>query len=138
MTEEKKQSLQLISRLLCDIYNTLYDTKEVSFLLQDEHLDKIDSIVKTVEGTWFGFTHYPTEKDKAAAYFCFIIKDHPVIDGNKRLSVLWLDVYCTALNLKINIPKSLSLDQLDVTVENEKTMSMEELVGIVKLILFDL
>ena len=136
MTEEKKQSLQSTSRLLCEAYNKLYASGEVSFPLHDEHADKIDTIVKNIEGTWFGFSQYPTAKDKAAAFFCFIIKDHPVTDGNKRLSVLWLEIYCEVLNLKIN-PHNITLDELAVSVENDKTMTIKELTTIVSIIIFE-
>lgn len=138
MTEEKKQSLQSTSRLLCEAYNTLLQNGEVSFEIQDEHADKLDTIVKTIEGTWFGFSHYPTIQDRAAAYMCFIIKDHPMTDGNKRLSVLFLEIYCKTNNLTIDIPKTLTLDQLAVSIENEKTMTIKNLSNLVKIILFEI
>jgi prophage maintenance system killer protein len=120
---------------LCEAYNKLYENGEISFPLQDEHADKIDTIVKTIEGTWFGFSQYPTDKDKAAAFFCFIIKDHPVTDGNKRLSVLWLEIYCKALNLTMH-PK-ITLDELAVSVENDKDITIKELSTIVSIIIFE-
>jgi death on curing protein len=136
MTEEKKQSLHSTSILLCEAYNNLYENREVAFPLHDEHIDKIDSLVKTIEGTWFGVSNYPTHKDKAAAFFCFIIKDHPVTDGNKRLSVLWLSVYCKALNIAINLPENITLDEIAVSIEKEKEMSMKSLTNLVRIILF--
>jgi len=40
MTEERKKSLHPISKILCKIYNTLYEKKEVYFELQDENINK--------------------------------------------------------------------------------------------------
>lgn len=37
MTEEKRQSLQQISKILCRAYNLLLEKKEVVFELQDVH-----------------------------------------------------------------------------------------------------
>jgi prophage maintenance system killer protein len=71
---------------------------------------------------------------RAAAYFCLIIKDHVVTDGNKRLATLWLQIYTQALELSIR--SQMGLDVLAVSVENEKTMTLEELVQAVKFILF--
>lgn len=138
MTEEKKQSLQSTSKLLCEAYNQLVEKKEVSFGIEDEQADKLDTIVKTIEGSYFGISNYPTKEDKAAGYFCFIIKDHPMIDGNKRLAVLWLEIYCDTCNLTIDLPKNMTLDQLAVSVENEKGMSIKNLVSLVKIILFEI
>ena|SRR3989344_924918 len=136
MTEEKKQSLHPISRILCAAYNVLHKKGEVYFELQDEHADKIDSVVKTIEGTWFGVAHFNTLEKKAAGYFCFIIKDHPVVDGNKRLALLWLEIFCDAMNLKINLPSDMTLDKLAVSVEQTKDLTMENLCEIVRIILF--
>ncbi len=136
MTEEKKQSLQPISRNLCEVYNLLYARGEVVFPLQDIHADSLETIVKTVEGIWFGINRFPTPESKASAYFCLIIKDHPVVDGNKRLAVMWLEIYCKILNLKIVLPKGLTLDVLAVTVEQLKDVNNDQLFGLVKKVLF--
>lgn len=69
MTEEKRQSLHPISRTLCEAYNVLFQKKETFFVLQDEHADKLDIIVKTIYGTWFGFTRFPTPEDQAVGFF---------------------------------------------------------------------
>ncbi len=136
MTEEKKKSLHPISRILCTVYNDLYENKEVFFVLQDIQADNIDTIVKTVEGTWFGVTRFTTPEEQATAYFCLIIKDHPLVDGNKRLAVLWLEIYCKTFSLPIVLPKDMTLDVLAVTVEKTKDMDNDSLFGLVRIILF--
>src|SRR3989344_8591810 len=133
MTEEKKQSLHPISRILCAAYNVLHKKGEVYFELQDEHADKIDSVVKTIEGTWFGVAHFDTLEKKATGYFCFIIKDHPLVDGNKRLAVLWLQIYCDVMNLKIRLPQEMTLDKLVVSVEQVDNIKMEELCDLTRI-----
>ncbi|MDQ5950006.1 MAG: Fido protein [Patescibacteria group bacterium] len=135
MTEEKKKLLHEISSLLCQAYNELIENNQVSFPLYDEQVFKIDTVVKTVYASYFGFVPYPTEKDRAAAFFCLIIKDHVVTDGNKRLATMWLEIYCNTFSLKIS--NSMPLDQLAVSVEAEKDLSLQDLVQSVKVILFD-
>lgn len=135
MTEEKKQLLHPISERLCKTYNSLYEKREVFFELRDEQIDKLDTIVKTVYGTWFEVNRFPTNEDKAAAFFCLIIKDHPVTDGNKRLAVLWLEIFCEANQLKMDLSK-IPLDVLAVSVEQTKQMDNDQLFGLVKKILF--
>ncbi len=50
MTEEKKQSLQEISRILCEVYNVLFLEKQVSN--GKPHTDmSLDRLAVTVEAT---------------------------------------------------------------------------------------
>ena len=134
MTEEKKKLLHPTSEVLVEAYKTLQSKNEVSFPIHDEQVFKLDSIVKTVNAEYFGFVRFPTNEDKASAYFCFIIKDHPVTDGNKRLAVLWLDIFCQISGIKIS--EHVKLDELAVGVEQEKGIEMGLLVKLVKIILF--
>lgn len=136
MTEEKKQSLQEISKKLCEAYNTLYLNHEVSFELGDVHADNLDRIVKTIEGTWFGFSHFNSYEKKATGYFCYIIRNHPVLDGNKRLAVLWLQGYCDEHNLKLGLPNGMNLDDLAVSVVEAKELDNETTLFLVRSILF--
>ena len=135
MTEEKKKLLHEISSLLCQAYNELIENNQVSFPLYDEQVFKIDTVVKTVYASYFGFVPYPTEKDRAAAFFCLIIKDHVVTDGNKSLATIWLEIYCNSFSLKIK--DGVLIDQLAVSVEAEKDLSLQKLVQVVKTVLFE-
>lgn len=134
MTEEKKKLLHEVSSLLCQAYNVLIENGHVSFPLHDEQIHKIDTVVKTVYADYFGHISYPTEKDRASAFFCLIIKDHVVTDGNKRLATMWLEIYCNTFSLKIS--NLIPLDELAVSVEAEKELTLQELVQTVKFILF--
>jgi prophage maintenance system killer protein len=134
MTEEKNTSLHPISELLCELYQTLVSKGEVAFPLYEGQIRKLDSVVKTVHASYYGLERYPTPQDKAAAYFTFIIKDHAVTDGNKRLAVLFLGLYCFSVDLKITLPNDTTIDQLAVSVE--KSGEAHLLVPDVKRILF--
>ncbi len=134
MTEERRKLFHPTSEILVNVYNLLLERKEISFPIHEEQIFALDSIAKTVNAEYFGFVRFPTNEDKAAAYFCFIIKNHPVTDGNKRLAVLWLDIFCNSVELKIN--NTVKLDELAVGVEQEKSIEMEKLIQIVKITLF--
>jgi prophage maintenance system killer protein len=134
MTEERKQSLHEISILLCEAYKELLYQGEVAFELGDEHVNKVDSIVKTIYSKYFGVQRFQTLEDKAAAFFCYIIKGHVFPDGNKGMATLWLEIYLNANNLKIaNVP----LDVLAVSIEKTNNDTLYETTQIVKEILFD-
>lgn len=110
MTEEKRKLLHPISEALARVYNQLYEIKEVKFPLYDSHLENVDTVVKNVEAHYYGRELYPTPQDKVAACFCFIIKDHPFTDGNKRMAVIWLDILRNVYGLTIRLLKSMTLD----------------------------
>lgn len=134
MTEEKRKSLHPDSKHLVRAYNILQDKGEVTFPVFDEQIFNLDVIAKTVNAKYFGIVRFPTPEHQASAYFCFIIKDHPMTDGNKRLAVLWLEIFSGALNIRIN--ENVKLDVIAVAVEQEKTMQMDNIINTVKNILF--
>lgn len=134
MTEEKKKLLHPDSVHLVRAYSILQKNKEVAFAVFDEQIFNLDTIAKTVHANYFGIVRFPTIEDEAIAYFCFIIKDHPMTDGNKRLAVLWLEIYVGAF--KLEIAKEVKLDVLAVAVEQEKNLTMEVMITIVKSIVF--
>lgn len=107
-----------ISRTLCQAYNFLNKNGNISFPLTQEQGNHLDSIVKTVIGEWYGHIRFPPHQIRASAFFCYIIKDHPVIDGNKRLAVLWLQIYCDENNLKIS--NLALLDEIAIAIEQSK------------------
>lgn len=109
--------LHPISELLCAAYSALLQKGEVTFPLHDEQRKNIDSVVKTVLAAYYGAPRYPSPEAQAAAYFYFLIKNHPLTDGNKRLAVLWLDVFCAANGIEIKLPDGVTLDQFAVAVE---------------------
>ena len=57
-----------------------------------ERDDTLGSILLNIEQTWDGRPLYPTIESRAAHLLYFVIKDHPLADGNKRSgSLLFLD-----------------------------------------------
>ena len=134
MTEEKKKFMHPDSEHLVRAYSILQQRAGVAFPVFDEQSYKLDTIAKTVHADYFGVVRFPSAEDKAIAYFCFIIKDHPMTDGNKRLAVLWLEIYAGAFKLEID--KKVMLDVLAVAVEQEKILPMYNMIPIVKSIVF--
>jgi len=123
-----------ISKILCKAYDKLHRQGQISFPLQERQKSAIDSVVKTVNAYYFGIQRFKTHQDKAVAYLCFIIKDHPVTDGNKRLAIYWFEIYCTIFDLKPDF-SSHGLDVLAISIEKAE-MGIEELMDVVKKILF--
>lgn len=65
---------------------------ETPGLFGQERDDTLGSILLNIEQTWDGRPLYPTIESRAAHLLYFVIKDHPLADGNKRSgSLLFLD-----------------------------------------------
>lgn len=64
----------------------------------------MERILQTIEQTFGGELLYPTVEEKAAHVLYFIIKDHPFIDGNKRIGsfIFLLYLKLQQLPLKLN------------------------------------
>lgn len=134
MTAEKNISLHPISEVLCATYERLVSSGEVTFGLYEEQINKLDSIAKTVLATYFGVPRFPSRKQRAAAFFVLLIKDHPVIEGNKRLAVSFLQLYCDTFRMDLHLPVSISLDKLALAVE--KVRFYDDLVDDIRSLLF--
>ncbi len=65
---------------------------EAPGLFGQERSDALEGILLGIEQTWDGQALYPTIESRASHLLYFIIKDHPLSDGNKRTgSLLFLD-----------------------------------------------
>lgn len=65
---------------------------ESTGMFGQERGDALESILLNIEQTWGGEPLYPTIESRAAHLLYFVIKDHPLSDGNKRTaSLLFLD-----------------------------------------------
>ncbi len=65
---------------------------ETTALFGQDPGDQLAGILRAIEQTFDGQPLYPSVEARAAHLLYFIIKDHPFIDGNKRIgSLLFLD-----------------------------------------------
>ncbi|MCX7928993.1 MAG: type II toxin-antitoxin system death-on-curing family toxin [Patescibacteria group bacterium] len=67
------------------IKKELIAKKEASELFGQENGDKFKGILGALYQTFNGKQLYPSLEEKAAHLLYFIIKDHPFVDGNKRI-----------------------------------------------------
>lgn len=68
-----------------EIKNNLIAKKEASELFGQETSDKLKDILGCIYQSFGGKELYPSLEEKAAHLLYFIIKDHPFVDGNKRI-----------------------------------------------------
>lgn len=71
----------------------LLTKKEATELFGVESGGKLQALLGNIEQTWDGSPLYPSLEEKAAHLLYFAIKDHPFVDGNKRIGSLLFLLY---------------------------------------------
>jgi len=84
-----------VRKVIMALKNDLVAKKEAGDLFGQEYEDKLQGIIGNLYQTFGGKELYSSLEEKAAHLLYLIIKDHPLIDGNKRtgsfLFVYFLD-----------------------------------------------
>jgi prophage maintenance system killer protein len=135
MTRERKKFQPLTSENICNIYRLLYSHGYVSFPLEECAIDKIDSLVSSINSAYFGQAIYKSNEEKAVAYLYFIIKNHVFVDGNKRTASLAFSILCDLNDL---VPKyaDFTLDEIVVLLEQYNGSGHQQLIESVAELLF--
>ncbi len=120
---------------MCLVYEVLVKNKEVPFHLYKEAIHKVESLVSSINSAYFGNEIYKTAEEKAVAYFYFIIKNHPFIDGNKRTATLVFYTLCEINGLKRN--PEIDLDAVAIFIEKSKEQEYQSFIGTLSKILFE-
>lgn len=120
---------------VCQTYELLHKEGLISFPLTEEAQHKVESLVATITGTYFGIQPYPTDEEKAVAYLYFLIKNHPFIDGNKRTASLVFSIVCKLNNLSPNY-RDLGLDALAVFIEKIQEQDHQKVIYLIARVLF--
>jgi death-on-curing family protein len=66
--------------------NKLINKKQASNIFGQERDKTLQGILGTISQSFSGKEFYPSMEEKAAHLLYFIIKDHPFVDGNKRIA----------------------------------------------------
>ena len=81
----------------------------------------LESCLATVFQTFAGKDLYPTLIDKAAMLFYLMIKNHPFLNGNKRIALTTLEVFLVMNNKWLNVQgESFYQTSIEVAESNPK------------------
>jgi death-on-curing family protein len=78
--------LEEVQEIIRNIKKELLNKKETNDLFGVDSGGKLQGILQGIFQTFGGKELYPSLEEKAAHLLYFIIKDHPFIDGNKRIA----------------------------------------------------
>jgi death on curing protein len=104
----QKEPKILLNLATCqDVYSNL--PKLVSFEaelppFESRFPGRLESILGTVEATAFGQRLFTTISQVASAYFVKMVKQHPFLDGNKRMAVVCTDLFLLANGIELVSP----------------------------------
>lgn len=70
---------------ISELKQALIDKGEASPLFGQQKEEQLQAIFGTIHQTFAGDLLYPSLQERAAHLLYFVIKDHPFIDGNKRI-----------------------------------------------------
>lgn len=76
---------------------------EATHFFGQEREKGLESILSNIEQTFDGHFLYKTAEEKAAHLLYFVIKDHPFIDGNKRIGSFMFLLYLKSQNIPIKL-----------------------------------
>lgn len=93
---------------------------------------RLESLLGSVSQECFGELVHPTLSDAAAAYFVSCIKGHPLPNGNKRMGILFTNLFLFLNGYELNMNR-LKIYSLSILVAEEKSSYDELKLGIAEL-----
>jgi prophage maintenance system killer protein len=129
---ETKNLTLMDSKLIIDMAKTALKVigEEVRYFGEDNG-DNLKKIIDTLYSTYDGIDLYPSFEDKAAHVLYLIIKDHPFIDGNKRIGTLLFDFYTRSNDKRVSITPSLPL-QIAMSNPKDKELIINLIITLIQ------
>jgi prophage maintenance system killer protein len=86
-------SYESVTKAIAQFKDRLLRKGEASDIFGQESGHKLEGLLGSIEQTWQGKPLYESLEEKAAHLLYFAIKDHPFVDGNKRIGSLLFLLY---------------------------------------------
>lgn len=103
--ETKEKSIldyEKAQREIFELKNKLTKQKEATEIFGQERGQSLEGILGNLNQSFGGKFLYPTVSEKAAHLLYFVIKDHPFVDGNKRIGSFLFIAYLSQNNYLLN------------------------------------
>lgn len=97
-----KLEYEAVSKSIEQFKKRLLAKKEATELFGKEVGKKLEALLGNIEQTFGGKPLYASVEEKAAHILYFAIKDHPFVDGNKRIGSLLFLLYLIENNILYN------------------------------------
>jgi death-on-curing protein len=113
--------------------DALMQVKALGFYVKDPGL--LEAALSRPKTTVFGEDAYPTLQMKAAAMMHSIIKNHPMIDGNKRtswllmVSFIWINGFQHNMNTETGFELTLGIAESRIDLEAAASIIEKHLIA---------
>ncbi|TSC53756.1 MAG: filamentation induced by camp protein fic [Parcubacteria group bacterium LiPW_39] len=87
---------------IAELKKDLIGKKEASDIFGQERGETLEGILVSIGQSFGGKELYPSIEEKAAHLLYFIIKDHPFVDGNKRIAALLFILFLSKNNYHLD------------------------------------
>jgi death-on-curing family protein len=111
--ENRKITLEESIDLIDGTREFLSDKNQETKFFGVDNTKGLQKIIDTIYSTYDNQDLYPFFEDKAANLLYLIIKDHPFVDGNKRIATMLFDYYTYTNGHKVTIIPSFPLHIAD-------------------------
>lgn len=118
-----------------DIINSMSFNDSSSVFGVEKEEGKLNGILEAIEQTVFGENVYSCLEEKAANLLYFLIKDHPFVDGCKRIAASLFIIYLNKNNA-LNISNG-TLTALVLLIAESKAEEKDIMIKVIMSILFN-
>ena len=134
------KAIYLLSYDECrDFINNMKYNKDSKLFGVEKEKGQLEGILASINQTAFGIDVYKSLEEKAANLLYFIIKDHPFIDGCKRIAaglfILYLSKNSLLSNNKLTISNG-TLTAITLLVAESNPLEKEIMIKVIMNILF--
>lgn len=109
----------------------LISQQEASYLFGIQRGHGLDQILGSIHQTFAGELLYPSVYERAAHLFYFTLKDHPFVDGNKRIGSFLLLLYLSAHHIELSHVTNESLVALALLVAQSDPADKEIMIKLI-------
>ncbi|MBU1102697.1 type II toxin-antitoxin system death-on-curing family toxin [Patescibacteria group bacterium] len=104
LTKKVKKIIDYVEaqKAIAGLKADLINKKEASDVFGQEKDKTLEGILASINQSFGGKQLYPSIEEKAAHLLYFIIKDHPFVDGNKRIASLLFILFLSRNNYLLN------------------------------------
>lgn len=133
---DRRLDYAVMVEAIAALKSDLVTRQEATAFFGNEQNSGLESILNNIEQTFRGEPLYKTPEEKAAHLFYFIIKDHPFIDGNKRIGSFVYLLYLKLQRLPIKLNEN-GLAALALLIAESNPTQKEIMVHLIVNILMD-
>jgi DNA ligase (NAD+) len=132
-TEKAQATLDIkeVTSAILNLKQQLITIGEATELFGIDRGNNLSSILNNIEQTFGGHALYPTVESRAAHLLYFIIKDHPFVDGNKRIGCFLFVLYLRLNNIELVKINDVSLTALALLVAESNPSEKELIIKLV-------